>query len=295
MALNPMGNNYNWNCTKPENEGFSDTLVGTVVAIQEVQARDYIYGSNQPGLPKFWPEGNPVFNIRMAFACPDGSLKTFTFPEAGKKQKSGEKPSVHMDMFHITGDTDMSNLIGKTLQIHTWPNNPTTGQAWGQGNPRLFEITELPNSGPYQLASPLPPEFSVPQVLADNAVSGGQVQQQGGVAPQNIQVPQQPIATQPMQQQVVSGPTQTTFSTQPTVAQPVSQPQSVVPINGGVTVMEQQATVQAQPETTINPMQPIMPAGMDPQVAAAMQGIAPANDQPTINTTPSVYDDGIPF
>lgn len=255
MSLNPTGGSNNWNFSNAQKDGYSEQLIGTCVAIQEVQARDYNPGQNGPGAPKFWPDGNPVMNIRMAFALSDGSMKSFTFGKAGKKQRSGEKPSVHMQMYALTGNTDMGKLVGKTMQITTWPANPTTGQTWGQGNPRLFDIQEI-QAGPFMLSAPLPAEFNVPELLANTAASGGQP---AAPAPAAVSTPAVPVNV-------------------PT-AQPVMQQQPVV----------QAATVQ----NTVPAQTAAAPAGMDPVVAAAMQVAGATNIQPVAEE--SVYIDEIPF
>lgn len=259
MSLNPVAANYNWNYSNTEKPGYSDVLIGTVLAIQEVQATKY-----RSTDPDFWPDGNPKLNIRMAFADQNGMLKTFTFQPANKDAKRGLKKSVHMDLFHLTGDTDMTNLIGKTIKIQTWPVNPSTNAPWGTGNPRLFDVS-LVDGEHYDLLMPaqLPHEYSVPVLLADKAVSGGQVIQQG-VAPQQIQQPvyQQPVYAQPQQMYAQPQP----MMQQPVMAQPVAQP--------------------------------MVPAGMDPQIAAAMMSVGATNIQPMAaepSMPVSVYDEEIPI
>ena len=91
MSLNPGGSNsYSWRYSA-KHEDRSLEIYGTIVALQEVQAREYNYGSNQPGRPAFWPDGNPKMNIRVGLATPEGQLKSLTFNKAGTKQISGEK------------------------------------------------------------------------------------------------------------------------------------------------------------------------------------------------------------
>jgi len=255
MALNPGGASYNWNYSNDQRDGFSLEMTGTVVSIQEVQAREWDQQARRPGKPKTWPDGNPVWNIRMGFAQPDGSLKTFTFAEAGKKQMSGEKPSVHVSLYNLTGN--MMDLMGKTIHIKTWPNNPTTGQAWGFGNPRLFDV-ELVDDVVYELKVPLPDEYTVPKLLADDGAHGGQPVAQ---TPQQIQVPQVP----PMQGQFYAPPMPQQYAQQPMYQQPMP-------------------TIQAMPPQTAP-----MPQGMDPAVATAMQMAGAQNVQPV-----GVYED-IPF
>lgn len=246
MSLNPSGaNSTSWNYTKPDQPGFSETLVGTVVAIQEVQKRAFT-GNGTPGAPEFWPEGNPKMNIRLALATSDGQLVTFTFQPASKKQREGNY-GIHMALYHLTGDTDMMNLIGKTIQLSTQsaPVNPATGQPmqYGSGNPRPFQA-QLVQAGPYQLSSPLPEEFKVPQILANDGAHGGQPTPP---APSTIQAPQVPAQYQPAGSQ----------GYQQTAAVPAPAP-APIPV---------QPTVQSAPQ------------GMDPNVAAAMQQMTqpPAN------------------
>ena len=41
MAINPTTSSNSWNYSNPDNPGYSTELVGTVVAIQEVQAMNF--------------------------------------------------------------------------------------------------------------------------------------------------------------------------------------------------------------------------------------------------------------
>ena len=282
MSINPGGQNYGWNYSKPDKPGYSTQLVGTVVAIQEVQKLGYTM-TGQPGMPEFWPDGHPKMNIRMGIATPDGELKAFVFQPASKAARMGQKKSVHMDLFALTGNTDMMNLIGKTICIQTQEGH------YGQGNPRPWFV-QLVEGGPFELSSPLPPEFKLPQVLANSAVSGGQVN-----APQQQyqQYQPQPAYQQPPMQQY-----QQPQYRQP---QPAYQPQP-------------QPAYQPQPMQQYQQMQPVQqqapqyPQGMDPNVAAAMAGQAfggpvtvtqQAPEQPTEPVGNGyVYEtdeDGMPF
>ena len=256
MSLNPTAANHSWNYSRPNDEGYSLSLTGTVVFLQEVQKRTFTM-DGKPGAPEFWPEGKPKMNIRMGLVLADGSLRTFTFQPAGKAQKAGEKPSVHMDLFRLAGGVDMMALVGKTITIETWQANPQTGQTWGNGNPRLFQVSEVPGVA-YYLNAPLPAEYQLAEVLCDTSASGGQI-----VPPQNIQVPQQPMA-----------------GVQPGGMYPAPQAQSVQPQPAQPVAMQQSARI-------VNPMQPAAPAGMDPMIAAAMQQIGATNVQPV---APMVVD-----
>lgn len=193
MSINPGGTtNYNWNYSKPDKPGYSTQLIGTVLAIQEVQKMSYTM-NGQPGAPEFWPDGNPKMNIRLALATETGEIKTFTFQPASRAARMGQKKSVHMDLFHLTGDTDMMNLIGKTICIQTQEG------FYGQGHPRPWFVS-IVEAGPFQPSNGLPSEFKAPQVLANSAVSGGQMN-----APQPPQ-PQQYQQYQPQPQQYQPAP-----------------------------------------------------------------------------------------
>lgn len=270
MALNPGGtSNYGWNYSKPDKPGYSTQLVGTVLAIQEVQKMGYTT-SGQPGAPQFWPDGNPMMNIRLALATEQGEIKTFVFQPAGKQARMGQKKSVHMDLFHLTGDTDMMNLIGKTICITTQDGR------YGQGNPRPWFV-QLVEAGPFKPAMPLPPEFKLPQVLANSAVSGGQVQ-----APQPQQQPVYPYSQQ-----------------QPAQFHASQQPQYMP-------YMQQAPAPQMPPQYQPVPQPaPQYPQGMDPQIAQAMASQA-FGGPVTMETMPPekpadpvgngyIYDEDMPF
>ena len=266
MSLNPQGTSYNWNYNKPDKPDYSLELFGTVVSLQEVQGREYNPSDPRASRPAFWPSGNPKMNIRVGVAQPDGSLKCFTFAKAGKAQQLGQKPSLHMDLYHLAGD-DMAALMGKTLHIVTWPNNPSTGQAWGLGNPRLFAVEEIDEH--YELATPLPAEFKIPEVFANDGASGGQpVQQQ---QPRQIQ---QPVVPQGAGQFYAGG-----YGQPQMYPQQYQQPQYAQPITAQPYVPQGYTQASMQPQ------------GMDPQVAAAMQQMGAVNVQPVAGP----YDEDFPF
>lgn len=273
MSINPGGQNYGWNYSKPDKPGYSTQLVGTVLAIQEVQKMGYTM-TGQPGAPEFWPDGNPKMNIRLALATDQGELKTFTFQPAGRKARMGEKKSVHMDLFHLTGDTDMMNLIGKTICIQTQEGY------YGQGHPRPWFVS-LVDAGPFAPANGLPSEFKAPQVLANSAASGGQVN-----APQPQQQAYQQPQAQPAYQQYQPQP-----QPKPTYQQQGYQPQP-------------QPMYQQQPQQQgYQPQE--APIGMDPTIMQAMatevfgDGVTVEMVQPEQPAVPvgsgEVYDEDMPF
>lgn len=290
MSLNPGGDaNYSWNYSKPDKPEYTPQLIGTVAAIQEVQKRQY-NPNGQPGQPEFWPDGNPKMNIRIALVTPEGELKTFTFQPASKQARQGLKRSVHMDLFHLTGDTDMMNLIGQTICIQTQPGN------YGQGNPRPWYVSFV-EGGPYQLPNGLPPEFKAQRVLANESASGGQV------TPPQPPMQQQQYRQPPMQQpRPVQPPMQQQYYQQQMY--PQAQQQQYQP------AMQYQQPVQQQmPMAYQQPQpQPVQqqgyPDGMDPVIAATMASQVfggPVTVDVTKTPTPDpagsgeVYDEDMPF
>jgi hypothetical protein len=272
--------------------------VGTVVAIQEVQKMGFTM-NGQPGAPEFWPDGNPKMNIRLALCTKDGEIKTFTFQPAGKDARMGKKKSVHMDLFHLTNDTDMMNLIGETICIQTQEGH------YGQGDPRPWNVSLVENDEPYMPNIPLPAEFLAPQVLANNAANGGQLnapqQQQQQYRPpqysqhlqqQQYQPPQSPYLQQQYQPQQQWGQN---YMQQPQQMQ-YQKPQ-----------LMQQPPRQAQPMVQ-QPQQNGYPNGMDPNIAAQMaQQVFGPGVQVTMEPAPQPvnpvgsgeayddYDEDMPF
>lgn len=287
MALNPNGaGNTSWNYSKSDRDDYSLEMYGTILTIQEVQARMYNPGGG-PGAPRFWPDGNPVWNIRVGFAAPDGSLKSITFQEAGKAQREGKKPSLHMQLYAISGGS-MRNLIGKTVHMWTWPADPNTGQTWGQGNPRKFGLEEVTDGTKFELAQgvAIPEEFMVDKLYCNDGAQGG--------AP----APQAPPA---MYGQFYAPPTAQQYQPQP-YQQPQYQPQQYQPMMQQPPMQQPMPTppmqMQQQPAIQQMPPQPAsapMPQGMDPAVAAAMQMAGAVNVQPADNVVPAEAYGDIPF
>ena len=192
MSIDPIRKSYNWNYSNPNKEGYSTMLVGTVVNIQEVQAYNFSH-EGRPTKPRYWDNGDPVMNLRIILATDTEpcELKTLTFPKAGKEAKAGRKPSLQMDLWHLTGDTYLSTLIGKTIVIETVPGS------YGLHNPRPWKVALADEGyGPFEYDGEVPAEFMADKLLADEAVHGGQVQ-----APQQQAQPQQQPRWQQQQPQ----------------------------------------------------------------------------------------------
>jgi len=172
MALDPVGTgiSHNWNYSRPNDPGFSLSLTGTVVAIQEVQAMNFS-SDGRPTTPQFWENTNqPKMNIRMVLCGPSGGYRTWTFQPASRAAKEGKKKSVHIDLYNLTNGKGLMSLIGQTIKITT--QAPPEGFGYGKNNPRPWHVELVPGVK-YELKEPLDPIYLMPKVLADGAVSGG--------------------------------------------------------------------------------------------------------------------------
>lgn len=256
MSINPgAARSYSWNYSNPNKDGYSTMLVGTVKNIQEVQGREYNPGGTQPGQPQFWPDGKPKMNIRLILVDDNSEIKTFTFTPAGRMAREGKKPSIHMDLWRLSGG-NMNNLIGKTIFIKTQEGR------YGQGNPRPWEVGFADEGyGPFETTEPMVEEFTVPVLLCDDAVHGGQVQQ----PPQR----QQPAPAMYQQPAVGQWP-----------QQPPAYPQSPM-----------QAPMQTQQMPPYQPPVTYQPTTMNPQIAQQM--VSQAFGTPVQVDYP--YDPDMPF
>jgi hypothetical protein len=173
MGLNPntTTDTHSWNYSKPTEDGYSLSLTGTVKAIQEVQAMNF--GPDQrPTTPKFWENSaQPMMNIRLVLCGPSGGFRTWIITPASKAAKEGKKKSVHLDLFALAGARNMMDLVEKTIKITTIA--PPAGFSFGIGNPRPWTVELVTDQGPFQLREPLDPIFTIPVLLANQAVSGG--------------------------------------------------------------------------------------------------------------------------
>lgn len=169
MALNPTSNDsFNWNYSRPNDPGYSTEIIGTVLALQETQAMNFGAGG-KPTTPKFWDNGNPMMMIRVLLCGASGGFRSLTFQPASKAAKAGTKRSLHLDMFKLAGGVNLSDIIGKTIKISTVEGH------YGLGNPRPWEVAMVTDQGPFTPTDPIPEMFTVPKLLADQAVSGGQI------------------------------------------------------------------------------------------------------------------------
>lgn len=203
-----------WNYSNPSKAGFSTELVGTVVAIQEYQQTEYDPNPNAPRRYSFWKDGNPKMGIRMLFAVESGAFMAWAFSPASRAAKEGKRKSVHLDLFALTGNTDMKNLIGQTLRITT--QQPPQGFGYGAGNPRPWTVEIAEGVGPFVAVNVLPDDWKVDCLLPDVSARGGQI-----VQPQYQQQPQQQMPQQQMPQ--YQSQPQQMYQPQPQAQQPMPQ------------------------------------------------------------------------
>jgi hypothetical protein len=180
MSLNPVpsGDSHNWNYSRPDDAGFALELIGTVAAIQEVQANEFS-ADGRPTGPAFWPDGNPKMNIRLVLVGPKGGYRTWTITPAGKEAKQGLKPHVHIDLYKLAiagGGDQFTQLIGKTIKVTTVA--PPPGFGYGRNNPRPWTVEDVSATAPGapyapDPANPIDPIYLLPKVYHNTSVSGG--------------------------------------------------------------------------------------------------------------------------
>lgn len=123
-------NSASWNYSDPERPGFSVTLEGTVVEISNPQALDF-----NTKEPRFWPDGNPVRNLRLTLLTRDGEEKNWVF---APKSKSWEACLCALDPDGDRVDRiSLDELLGKNIQI------ATKDGAYNAKRPRPWMVTVL--------------------------------------------------------------------------------------------------------------------------------------------------------
>ena len=74
MSIFDIKKSHAWNYSNPDRPGYSETLAGVVVGLDNPQAYDY-----QTGKARTWDDGSPVRNIRMFVQPVDGDETSITF------------------------------------------------------------------------------------------------------------------------------------------------------------------------------------------------------------------------
>jgi hypothetical protein len=266
MDYSGQSNSSSWNYTDPQKPNFKESIVGTVIEMQEVQSSNYY-----TKVPEFWPNGNPKLQAKIVFLeDTGGEVAWYISP------KSSASIAVlnALTAFGIT-NPKLSDMIGKRIQVST--QSPPPGFAYGQGAPRPWTVqvvgedTVTPVRGIKlfdQLAQQQPQQAPVPPQP--------QVQQT------QVQVPVQQVA--PVQQAQM----------QP---QPIQQQPAHIPLQNSV----QQPQQQVQAQVPVQQPQPQYVQQQIPQVVQP-QATQPAVQQPFTTPVPTVqpqmttpYTDDIPF
>lgn len=118
MSIFDIKKSHAWNYSNPDRPGYSETLAGVVVGLDNPQAYDY-----QTGKARTWDDGSPVRNIRMFVQPVDGDETSITF-----KPKSA--------LFNAIGACvdSVADLVGHKVVI------ATKAGTYGFGNPRPWDV-----------------------------------------------------------------------------------------------------------------------------------------------------------
>lgn len=181
--LNINNNNAGWNYSDPQKPGYMPSIQGTVVEINEVQARNYMTKQ-----PEFWPDGKPKLNIEFVIQGQSGRELPWVFGPKSTAADAVKKALLAMN----PNATSMADVGGYLVKVTTHD-----GQ-WGQGRPRPWEfeilgLGQVPFRGVKEYEAPAQPQ---PQAQQPAAQQGQPPMQNGYFAPP---VPE-PQAAQPQQQ-----------------------------------------------------------------------------------------------
>jgi hypothetical protein len=156
MSMFDMKNSQGsgWNYSDPDKPGFSTTLKGTVVEISNPQALDY-----NTREPRFWPDGNPVRNLRLTILTADGTEKNWVF---APKSKSWEACLCALDPNGDRVDRiSLEELLGKSIVISTKDG------AYNAKRPRPWQVDIMGNGQTHLVRGVV--DLSVAPDLAEKA------------------------------------------------------------------------------------------------------------------------------
>ena len=207
-----------WNYTDNTKDDFSSSIIGEVIAIEEVQAINF-----QTKQPEFWQSGNPKLVMRWTLLTSTGEEKTWTF-----NWKATSRVAASAIEQAFGPNPEPNAILGKVIQIETQDGN------FGANNPRPFRIQIIQDGDPnaikgyFKWNDPNHPRHQYEQEQQQNAAWGQpqqgftqqtqnnswqQPQQQASTNWQNqssmpqgsgqqwSQPAQQPMQSQPQQQQ----------------------------------------------------------------------------------------------
>lgn len=137
------GSNSNaWNYSRPGEEGYTDTIVGTVTKMTYRQTIDF--NTKQP---KFYDDGHPAMGYVLTITGDDGKTKWDWIFDAKKSSQAviaiGKALRVAED-----GPVNIMDLAGKRIQVHT-PGLQSIKTKTGRiVNARVWQVKIDPNPSP---------------------------------------------------------------------------------------------------------------------------------------------------
>lgn len=185
LAGGGMSDGKFWNFSRPDQEGFTPVLDGTLTKVSFSQAR--VYDANQRKFtgPAYWPDGNPKLMIRLHVTDLNG--------EVWLHEIQPKSHCLNEDWLPKSPNGNIEGFLGQHIRIEAEQEvRMQDGRVipFGSGNRRHFTVTIV---GPGLAAS----EGVDYESLARLSSKAQQPQQQ----PQPQQVPQG-VASQQFQQQV---------------------------------------------------------------------------------------------
>lgn len=124
--FNLKGGSNSWNYHTESKPGYMTSLTGTVVEVSNPQARDF-----NTGQPKFWPDGNPVRNLRLAIRGESGRELTWTF---SPKSVAADACLKALDPDGTRPEVSLEELLGKNITVGTKPGT------YNNRNPRPWMV-----------------------------------------------------------------------------------------------------------------------------------------------------------
>lgn len=187
-----------WNFSRPDQEGFSPVLEGTLVRVSFSQAR--VYDANQRKFtgPAYWPDGNPKLMIRLHVTDANG--------ETWLHEVQPKSHCLNEDWLPKSPTGSIEGFLGMMLRIEAEQEVRTQdGRVipFGSGNRRRFSVTVM---GPGTVASEGVDYESLARLSSKAQQPQQQPQQQvpQGVASQQFQQQVQPASYGQAQQQPMS-------------------------------------------------------------------------------------------
>lgn len=202
MSIFNLRDQAAWNATDPNGENYHPMIQGTVVEINEVQARNF-----QTKQPEFWDDGNPKLNLQLIIQAQDGREYPWTF----------SPKSLAMDALKaaLTGYNSKASSVVEIggLMVQVWTDESKA--PYGANNPRPWGCQILgQGSAPFRGAN----EFKPQQQLMQQQVPPPVVN--GYYAPPQTQGYQQQVPPTP-----INRPVQPQAPMAPPQFQPVQEPQ----------------------------------------------------------------------